>query len=392
MSADDSKRKGFTGPKAGGSPFAGRRKPAAGRPRPPRGDRSADAKPTYEQGTNPAETQIPRANTSSPSPGKGKPASAEENLSVWEQARLAASRPSSSKGSSSAARTTGKSPRKKVPASVSMSEEELAVEAARLRAAMHSTGRSPRVTRPQGEAKTRAKRVKKATPKATRPVVEEPRTRKSSSRPTSQKNLNSGEKRPIYAFLMPPRPLRELPAWEAAAWVILYVVFVIGILGAMILPFVIGGETKAAEGSSPESRSTSEVPYNVYRCTAADLKAAVDSSTRTLDFGSPISFTIKLTNTTKFACNLESDAKAMGVQVTSGEDTYFSSVACPSKDPQPKSILIPPGKTYERKITWDAKRYNSNCEAGDPVSPGTYRASLVLEKLPLEEKTVFLVK
>lgn len=383
---------------------------AAGRPRPAGTPKSKPSQGT--QGT--PSDRTPKTSKDKPTPPNGgrKPTTARSveppAQDVWEQARLDHKRRQQDRAAKQVRQVPGAIHGN---ASRNMSEDELAAEAARLRAAAsrrrdgnasgspRGSGSKPRGRRPaQTPTGRTASKQRERSPQPIRQPSGRPAGKQSKQTARKPRGNHTTATREdsrwsfLDGWLRPRQPLGQIDPWLRAAWVILWITLAAMVIGGIATAIYVGTHDEAAP-TQTVAEPTTEVPYKVYRCEPTALRAVIEPARQNANFGQSLSFKITLQNTSEVACTLEATAKDMGVIVTSGDTTVFNSTICTGEDDkQPRSILLDAGGKYTRTIQWDGHKYNTKCEPGDFASPGGYHAKVQLSHVPTSAAESFLIK
>lgn len=129
-----------------------------------------------------------------------------------------------------------------------------------------------------------------------------------------------------------------------------------------------------------ESASDAPVGGDPVACSSENLSLAMTTTGRYA--GAPVDFTVELTNNGQTDCLIDAGAGNLVVQVTSGNDSVWSSAHCAAEES--RMLLLGPAGTSEALLTWPGTRSAEGCpEGAGVVQPGTYRAALVLDGVEL---------
>jgi len=165
-------------------------------------------------------------------------------------------------------------------------------------------------------------------------------------------------------------PRRVLWRRRAIALVVL-AGLVVGIGWGAVLLF---GVVKDSIGS-PAAAQPSATP--TAPSTAQPVACAPDSLTWSLTHdagtaGAAVDFAITVTNGSELSCLVDGGAQTLVLAIVSGTDPIWSNAHCGSADPFP--LLLGPGDSTERTVTWDGARSAAGCvPVESPVLPGTYQ-------------------
>ncbi|MBE6474957.1 MAG: hypothetical protein E7Z95_05225 [Actinomyces succiniciruminis] len=105
---------------------------------------------------------------------------------------------------------------------------------------------------------------------------------------------------------------------------------------------------------------------NPVECTAADLDVTF-TSPDTVSTGAGLKLNLTVNNTGSEACLIDVGSQSLGAVITSGEQTIWTSTACPA-NPASRRLLVAAGTAASATITWDGNVASSECTPADTAS------------------------
>ncbi|CED90710.1 Hypothetical protein AAM4_0878 [Actinomyces succiniciruminis] len=204
---------------------------------------------------------------------------------------------------------------------------------------------------------------------------------------------------------------------------LLAVALLAGISGGVLSAAVWARNTVRAQDDQAAAH-TATTYANPVDCTAADLDVTF-TSPDTVAAGAGLRLNVTVNNIGTEACLIDVGAQSLGAVITSGEQTIWTSTACPA-NPTSRRLLVAAGTAASATITWDGNVASSACaagaasasatadgpetgeveesaspepsasaqsaNAGDVATAGTYRVRVQLNGTDLTEDRVFVVE
>ncbi len=134
-----------------------------------------------------------------------------------------------------------------------------------------------------------------------------------------------------------------------------------------------------AASATPTPEPSATAGYVPIACATDALQVAETSARESYAGGSPVTFTLSVTNVGTVPCLLDGGTASLGVVVTSGADRVWASVDCPGGDAE-RRLLLDVGSSEGLTVTWEQERSEPGCPASDAaVGEGTYRASVTTD-------------
>lgn len=141
------------------------------------------------------------------------------------------------------------------------------------------------------------------------------------------------------------------------------------------------GGSETAPTTAPteeESGPDEEAMANPVACLPGAVALELGLTTSTADAGSRVDVPITITNTGQVPCLLDVGNASLQMEVSSGNDTIWTTAQCPAgKDERP--ILLAAGGVEETAISWNGRRSAADCPNDtDAARAGTYRIQVSL--------------
>lgn len=133
--------------------------------------------------------------------------------------------------------------------------------------------------------------------------------------------------------------------------------------------------TSSSAGStitaSPSSTATGDLA-TMPECADSDIQVVASVDQTTFSVGTPIKFTMKITNNSDQTCKRNVGPKVNTISVSSGPAHVWSSDDC-SPAGGDQVVAIPPGGSWGVNATWDQKLTDSGCPRDlGSAKPGSY--------------------
>ncbi len=181
--------------------------------------------------------------------------------------------------------------------------------------------------------------------------------------------------------------------------VVVLVAVVLVVLAAALISSMFGDdadadpETPAVEGSEEAADGDAPAtPATPVACEPGQLALLVTTPTADFPAGTPVTFTVTITNSSAVECTVDAGEASRGILVTSGSDRIWSNLDCPAEGTDERVLLLPPnGGTDVTDTTWGRIRSDEACTANLPEPrPGTYKAVVTLNGATSEQATFTL--
>ncbi|AOZ73178.1 hypothetical protein BK816_07625 [Boudabousia tangfeifanii] len=216
------------------------------------------------------------------------------------------------------------------------------------------------------------------------------KTRPGAPKPSAQRDANRNLPRFI-RWAVPAEPWYSLPWLVKLTWILAYLMTIAIILGGTgVAVYKLTKAPEVVPKADYRSRPTTEIPQRIYRCELPEMGLKLDGPAN-LNYGGPLNMRLVVQNRSVYPCNLDLSPKKAGLRITSGEDKYFDGLKC-NPDGDRLVVLIGPGETYTKTLTWDGKRHGADCQPGDPAPAGTYKARLQLENIDADVSETFTIR
>ncbi len=175
------------------------------------------------------------------------------------------------------------------------------------------------------------------------------------------------------------------------------VAVVVVVLAAALISSMFGDD---ADADTPPVADTEETPAGEtppvagtpVACEPGQLALLVATPIADFPAGTPVTFTVTITNSSAVECTVDAGEASRGILVTSGADRIWSNLDCPAEGTAERILLLPPnGGTDVTDTTWGRVRSDEACTANLPEPrPGTYKAVVTLNGATSEQATFTL--
>lgn len=181
--------------------------------------------------------------------------------------------------------------------------------------------------------------------------------------------------------------------------VAILVAVVVVVLAAALISSMFGDDADAeappAAGTDAEGTPGGETPAGPttpVACEPGQLALLVTTPTADFPAGTPVTFSVTITNSSAVECTVDAGEASRGILVTSGSDRIWSNLDCPAEGTAERILLLPPnGGTDVSDTTWARVRSDEVCTANLPEPrPGTYKAVVTLNGATSEQATFTL--
>lgn len=126
--------------------------------------------------------------------------------------------------------------------------------------------------------------------------------------------------------------------------------------------------TTTTESSGPSEEELA----NPQACRSEAIDLSIAPEETTVSAGSGVKVPITITNDGDVQCLIDVGNDALQMNVTSGEDTVWTTQQC-ATNPQENEVLLAPGADEQDVITWSGTRSSEDCPDDAPVAEaGTY--------------------
>src|SRR5690625_4174147 len=136
------------------------------------------------------------------------------------------------------------------------------------------------------------------------------------------------------------------------------------------------GPLSAEPSAEPTEEATGpdeEALANPVECVPGAVSLDLGLAATEVDAGSQVEVPVTLTNTGQVPCLLDVGHAALQVQVTSGDDTVWTTAQCPAGKAE-RPILLAAGGVEETTVTWSGRRSAADCpDDTRDARAGTYR-------------------
>lgn len=136
------------------------------------------------------------------------------------------------------------------------------------------------------------------------------------------------------------------------------------------------GPLSAEPSAEPTEEATGpdeEALANPVECVPGAVSLDLGLAATEVDAGSQVEVPITVTNTGQVPCLLDMGHAALQMQVTSGDDTVWTTAQCPAGNAE-RPILLPADGAEETTITWSGRRSAADCpDDTRDARAGTYR-------------------
>src|SRR5690625_2743680 len=136
------------------------------------------------------------------------------------------------------------------------------------------------------------------------------------------------------------------------------------------------GPLSAEPSAEPTEEATGpdeEALANPVECVPGAVSLDLGLAATEVDAGSQVEVPVTVTNTGQVPCLLDMGHAALQMQVTSGDDTVWTTAQCPAGNAE-RPILLPADGAEETTITWSGRRSAADCpDDTRDARAGTYR-------------------
>ena len=170
---------------------------------------------------------------------------------------------------------------------------------------------------------------------------------------------------------------------------------VLVVLAAAIISSMFGGDPDDPTAPVAESEETPAADdpavATPVACEAGQLALAVTTPAASFPAGTPVTFSVSITNASQVECTVDAGEASRGILVTSGSDRIWSNLDCPAEGTVERMLLLPPGGVDVVDTSWGRVRSDEACTANLPEPrPGTYKAVVSLNGATSPEVTFTL--